>query len=190
MKATPQTLWKLFCSTFMLSAFTVGGGYVIVPLMRKKFVEELGWIEQEEMLDLVAIGQSSPGPIAVNTSILVGYRIGGIVGAFISMFGTVLPPLIIITVISFFYEAFKSSKAVAAVLWAMRAGVAAVILDVVIRMGYDVIKKKKILPICIMFGAFIAAAVLKINVVLVILACGVIGAVSYTLNLKKEGEVQ
>jgi len=190
MKATPETFFKLFTSTFMLSAFTVGGGYVIVPLMRKKFVEELGWIDQEEMLDLVAIGQSSPGPIAVNTSILVGYRIAGIPGAFVSMLGTVLPPLIIITIISFFYMAFKESRAVAAVLWAMRAGVAAVILDVVIRMGYDVIKKKKALPICIMLGAFVAATLLKINVVLVIVACGVIGAVTHTLSLRKEGEAK
>ncbi len=89
---------KLFWSTFTLSAFTIGGGYVIVPLMRKKFVEELKWIDEEEMLNLVAISQSAPGAIAVNTSIMVGYRIAGVFGAFVTILGTVLPPLIIITV--------------------------------------------------------------------------------------------
>ena len=98
----------------MLSAFTFGGGYVIVPLMRKKFVEEYRWIEEKEMLDLVAIGQSAPGPIAVNTSILVGYRLAGVPGAFFTILGTVLPPLIIISVISLFYTAFRESPAVAA----------------------------------------------------------------------------
>ena len=99
--------WKLFLSTFTISAFTIGGGYVIVPLMRKKFVEELKWIDEEEMLNVVAISQSAPGPIAVNTSIMVGYRLAGIWGAFVTTIGTVLPPLVIITVIAKFYISFK-----------------------------------------------------------------------------------
>ena len=68
---------KLFTSTFYLSAFTFGGGYVIIPLMRKKFVEQFHWIEETEMLDLTAIAQSAPGQIAVNASILIGYRLAG-----------------------------------------------------------------------------------------------------------------
>jgi uncharacterized protein YqcC (DUF446 family) len=95
-----KILRTLFLSTFKLSACTFGGGYVIVPLMRKKFVEELHWIGEPEMLDLVAIAQSSPGPIAVNASILVGYHMAGVPGALITMLGTVLPPLGIISVIS------------------------------------------------------------------------------------------
>ena len=87
---------KLFTSTFQLSACTFGGGFVIIPLMRKKFVEELHWIEEQEMLDLTAIAQSSPGAIAVNASILVGYHVAGISGALVTLIGTVLPPLIII----------------------------------------------------------------------------------------------
>ena len=86
---------KLFCSTFYLSAFTFGGGYVIIPLMRKKFVEQYHWIEEEEMLDLTAIAQSSPGAIAVNASILIGYRLAGLFGALVTVLGTVLPPLIL-----------------------------------------------------------------------------------------------
>lgn len=91
----------LFTSTFTLSAFTFGGGFVIIPLMRKKFVEQLHWIDEEEMMDLTAIAQSSPGAIAVNASILVGYRVAGVPGALVTVLGTVLPPLIIYP--SFFF---------------------------------------------------------------------------------------
>ena len=87
----------LFTSTFTLSAFTFGGGFVIIPLMRKKFVEQLHWIDEEEMMDLTAIAQSSPGAIAVNASILVGYRVAGVPGALVTVLGTVLPPLIILS---------------------------------------------------------------------------------------------
>ena len=104
-----KKLFKLFISTFSLSMFTFGGGYVIVPLMRKKFVKELGWIEEQEMLDLTAIAQSSPGAMAVNASILVGYRVAGVTGAFVAIVGTVLPPLIILSVISLFYTAFRDN---------------------------------------------------------------------------------
>lgn len=88
--------WQLFLSTFKLSACTFGGGFVIIPLMRERFVKELHWIEEEEMLDLTAIAQSSPGSIAINTSILVGYHVAGITGALITVVGAALPPLIII----------------------------------------------------------------------------------------------
>ena len=97
-----QKYKKLFFSTFKLSACTFGGGFVIIPLMRKKFVEELGWIQEDEMMDLAAIAQSSPGAIAVNASILVGYHVAGIPGAMLTVLGTVLPPLIIISIISMF----------------------------------------------------------------------------------------
>ena len=100
---------KLFLSTFKLSACTFGGGFVIVPLMKKRFVEELGWIGEDEMLDMIAIAQSSPGAIAVNASILVGYHVAGFPGAMITVLGTVLPPLIIISIISLFYQTFRDN---------------------------------------------------------------------------------
>ena len=176
MKRDKRFYWKLFFSTFTLSAFTFGGGYVIVPLMQKRFVKKLKWIEEDEMLDLVAIGQSAPGPIAVNTSILVGYRMAGIPGAFLSVLGTVLPPLIIITAISYFYIAFRDNRIIQALLKGMQAGVAAVILDVVINMASKIIKNKHVLPICVMALAFIAAALLNVNIVIILLICGLLGA--------------
>ncbi len=177
---------KLFWSTFSLSAFTVGGGYVIVPLMRKKFVEEFEWIDEEEMLNLVAISQSAPGPIAVNTSIMVGYRIAGIVGAFVTILGTILPPLIIITVIAHFYSFIKENRIVNYMLLGMRAGVAAVILDVIIRMAMDIFKTKNTVSIMIMAVTFLAAVIFNINAALIIIFSGVFGAFYYNL-FKKEG---
>ena len=91
-KTQDKKLWKIFWSTFYLSAFTFGGGYVIVSLMKKKFVDEYHWIEEEEMLDLVAIAQSAPGAIAVNGAIVIGYKLAGIAGILTAIAGTVIPP--------------------------------------------------------------------------------------------------
>ena len=168
--------WKLFTSTFSLSAFTFGGGFVIIPLMRKKFVNELRWIEEIEMLDMTAIAQSSPGAIAVNASILVGYRLAGVFGALVTVFGTVLPPLIILSVISLFYTQFRDSLIVGRVLTGMQAGVAAVIVDVVLTLGKEVLKQREMIPIAVMVLAFVAASIFHINVILIVLACGIVGA--------------
>lgn len=183
---------KLFTSTFYLSAFTFGGGFVIIPLMKKKFVDELGWLEEEEMLNLAAIGQSSPGAVAVNAAILLGYRVGGPLGALVSILGTVLPPLIIITIISAFYTAFRSNPVVNAVLKGMQAGVAAVIADVVINMGGKVVRQKKWIPILTMVGAFLATWYFKINVVIIILVCGALGGIMawYESRKAKKGAAE
>ena len=104
-----KKLWKLFYSMVYLSTFTFGGGYVIVTLMQKKFVDEYHWINKDEMLDLVAIAQSAPGAIAVNGAIVVGYKIAGILGIIVSVIATILPPFIIISVVSVFYSIFKEN---------------------------------------------------------------------------------
>lgn len=167
--------WKLFTSTFQLSACTFGGGFVIIPLMRKKFVEELGWIGEQEMLDLTAIAQSSPGAIAVNASILVGYHVAGIPGALVTVLGTVLPPLIIISVISFFYQQFRDNAIVNMAMTGMLAGVAAVICDVVINMTREIFRKKSALPVIVLIGSFAAVHIFDTNIMVVILVCGIIG---------------
>ncbi len=185
-KLTLKQYVKLFTSTFSLSAFTFGGGFVIIPLMKKKFVDEMGWLEEEEMLNYAAIAQSSPGPVAVNAAILVGYRLAGIPGALTAIFGTVLPPLIILSVISLFYEAFRTNPVVSAVLKGMQSGIAAVICDVVLNMGGKVVKKKEWISVLLMVLAFAANFILKINVMYVILVCAVIGVLRVTVFDRKE----
>lgn len=182
--------FKLFLSTFYLSAFTFGGGYVIVPLMRKKFVDEYKWIEEKEMLDLVAISQSAPGPIAVNASILVGYRLAGIPGALITVFGTVLPCLIILSIISLFYNEFKQNRIVNLLLRGMGAGVAAVIADVTVSMGKSIIGEKKILGNLIMFLSFAAVFFFKVDVKIILLAGAVIGLSFALFDRKRQREVK
>ncbi len=167
---------QLFFSTFKLSACTFGGGFVIIPLLRKKFVEELGWIDEQEMMDLTAIAQSAPGAIAVNASILVGYHVAGIPGALLTVLGTILPPLVIISVISFFYQAFRDNVIVAMAMAGMLCGVAAVIFDVVINMAKTVFLQKRILPVLIMAGSFIAVHFFSVNIIVIIVVCGIIGA--------------
>lgn len=177
---------KLFVSTFYLSAFTFGGGFVIIPLMQKKFVDDLKWIDEKEMLNLAAIAQSSPGAVAVNASILLGYNVAGKVGAMVSILGTVMPPLIILSIISMFYTIFRDNIIVNYVLKGMQAGIAAVITDVVINLGSNVVKDRNIISILVMIGAFIATFFLKINVMYIILVCGIIGALRVIQSERKE----
>lgn len=172
-----KVLWKIFISTLYLSAFTFGGGYVIVTLMKKKFVDEYHWIEEDEMLDLVAIAQSSPGAIAVNGAIVVGFKLAGLPGTLVAILGTIIPPFVIISVISVFYEAFRDSFLVSRMLHGMQAGVGAVIASVVYDMGSGIVHSKNIVSILIMLAAFIASCVYGINVIYIILTCGTLGTV-------------
>lgn len=187
MERNAKFYWKLFSSTFYISAFTFGGGFVIIPLMKKKFVDEFKWLEEEDMMNMMAIAQSSPGAIAVNASIIIGYRLAGIAGVLISILGTVLPPLVILSVISIGYTAFRDSVIVQRILRGMQAGVAAVIIDVVISMVIKQIKEKKLLPLITMCAAFLAAVVFQVNVMIIILVCGVIGAAAVLYEQKKKG---
>ena len=190
MNAEKKPYRTLFLSTFQLSAFTFGGGYVIVPLMRKKFVEQLHWIEEQEMLDLTALSQSAPGPIAVNASLLVGYHVAGIPGALITVLGTVLPPLIIISVISVSDAAFRDNPTDSLVLLGIQAGVAAVICDVVVTMAKGVLSQKRIIPAVMMVLAFLAAVFLDINLVIILLVCGCVGAAETIWRDKHHKEEQ
>lgn len=178
--------WKLFASSFTLSAFTFGGGFVIISLMKKKYVDHYKWLEEEEMINMTSIAQSSPGAVAVNASLIVGYHIGGIFGAILTVLGTILPPLLILSVLSIFYTQFKDNLVVNAVLKGMQAGVAAVIADVVIKLGSNVLKERRIISYFIMIGAFVATYFYKINVFYIILLSGVIGALNIILSSKKK----
>ena len=188
MKKDKSIYWTLFASTFQLSAFTFGGGFVIVPLMKKKFVDNLEWIDEEDMIDIAAVAQSSPGAIAVNGAILLGYNVAGLLGALISAIGTILPPLIIISVISLFYSAFRDNRIINALLKGMQAGIAAVVIDVSISMATTIIKTKKIVSILMFAGAFAATFFFNVSLVIIILVCAMIGVISVLYQEKKEGK--
>jgi len=183
-----RLLWQLFLSCFYISAFTFGGGFVIITFMKRKFVDEKGWINEQEMLDLTALAQSAPGAIAVNAAVLVGWRIGGFLGMLTAVMGTILPPLLIISAVSLFYAAFAANRYVALVLDGMQAGVAAVILDVVCNLGKNVVKSRSVVKIGLMAAAFTATFFFKINVIYIILAAAAVGIVTETLRHKKEAK--
>ena len=179
-------LKTLFLSTLYLSAFTFGGGYVIITLLKNKFVDELKWISEEEMLDFVAIAQSSPGPIAVNGAIVIGYKICGFPGILVAVLGAIIPPFVILTVISAFYATFKTNPYIQSLLFGMKSGVSAVIVSVVWDMAFGIVKKKDVLLIVIMAAAFILNYYLKVNVILIIVATLIIGI--FRSLIKARGE--
>ncbi|MBS6547122.1 MAG: chromate transporter [Butyricicoccus pullicaecorum] len=192
MKKDYSKLWVLFKSMFILSACTFGGGFVIVSLMKKRYVEELKWLEEDEMLDVTAITQSAPGPLPVNASVIIGYRIAGIVGSLTAILGTILPPMIIISIISLFYEQFRTNPYINVALQVMRAGVAAVIFDVVINLATNVIRTKRSLYIGMMIVAFIATYLFDVSAMMIILVClgiGIIDLLMQTRKNLKKGEL-
>ncbi|MFL2128206.1 MAG: chromate transporter [Ruoffia tabacinasalis] len=185
-----QILKQLFLSTLMLSGFTFGGGYVIITLMKKTFVDDYGWIDEDEMLDLVAIAQSAPGAIAVNGAIVVGYKLAGMLGVLTAVIATIIPPFAIISLIALFYDAFRENTFIALMLEGMQAGVGAVITAVVIGMGQQVTNTKSPLFIATMFIAFIANYIFNVNVMLIILVAASIGLIQFFFNRNKGGMTQ
>ena len=179
-------LRKLFLSTLYLSAFTFGGGYVFITLLKKKFVDALHWIDETEMLDMVAIAQSSPGAIAVNGAIIVGYKLDGIPGVFICVLGAILPPFVILTAVSFAYTAFQSSSVISAVLDGMKPAVAAVILSTVYDLGETVFHDRDPLKIILMFVSFAATWIFHINVIWIILGGAAIGAIRTLAKVREK----
>lgn len=180
------SLRKLFLTNLYLSAFTFGGGYVIITLMKKEFVDRFHWIDEQEMLDLVAIAQSCPGPIAVNGAIVVGFQMAGIQGLLISVLATVLPPFVILSLISLCYTAFRSNDYVGWMLNGMQSGVAAVIAQVVVEMTGGLVRDRRWLSILVLCAAFLASYVLEVNAALIILAAAVFGLLTRNLNHKKD----
>ncbi len=171
-----KKLLALFCTFFKIGAFTFGGGYAMIPLIQRETVENHGWISDEDILDIIAIAESTPGPIAINSATFVGYKVAGFWGSFASTFGVVLPSFMIILAISYALDAFQSITAVQYAFRGIRAGVLALILKALIGMY----KKcpKSLISYCIMAAALIAVAFLKIDSIIVIICCGITGLIS------------
>ena len=159
-----RTLWTLFKTCFIISGCTFGGGMVIISMLQKKFV---------------------PGVMAVNTSIIIGYRIAGVFGALLTVVGTVLPPMIILTIISACYVQFRSNQIVALILKGMQAGVAAVMINVTITMSGNVLEKKEALSAVMLAAAAVAILLFDVDVILVILICGLISGFVTVGKLRK-----
>ena len=179
-----KILLKIFLTFFKIGAFTFGGAYAMLPLIQRETVERHRWVTEEDIMDIVAIAESTPGPIAINAATFVGQKVAGFSGAFAATFGVVLPSFLIILLVSGILEQFQSLKIIRYALLGIRAGVLALIL----KAFWGMFKKnrKGIFNYCIATLAFVLVALLKVNVVLVIALCGAIGLLSSVVAEKRK----
>jgi chromate transporter len=173
----------LFLIFLKIGAFTFGGGYAMIPLIQKEIVEKKKWINNDDILDIIAIAESTPGPISINSATFVGYHTAGFLGAFLATFGVVLPSFLIILAISFILPWFETNRIVEYAFFGIRAGVLALILNACVSMYKQ--SPKHIVSYIIMSLAFITVAILNINAIYVILACACIGLISSLAASKK-----
>lgn len=181
-----KRLRKLFFNMLYISAFTFGGGFAIVTFFKKKFVDQLHWIDEKEMIDLIALSQSGPGAIAVNAAILIGRHIAGFYGMLAAVGGTILPPIFILTCVSYIYTAFITNQFIALLLKGMQAGIAAILLDVAYTLIKNVLKEHSLLYASIMIISFVAVFFFKINVLFVLLASILLGIICTFYTRKRD----
>ena len=183
MKEKLKKVFQLFITFIKIGAFTFGGGYAMVPLIQRETVEKKKWINDDDILEIVAIAESTPGPIAVNSATFVGYKTAGVLGAAAATIGVVLPSSTIIYFISFVIDKFENNTAVKYAFSGVRAGVLALIIKALWTMSKK--SAKNIISFIITAFAFIFAA-LNINVIYIILACAVTGIVSSLIMSGRE----
>lgn len=177
MEKKRKTDWKqlldLFLSTFKIGAITFGGGLAMVSIIEREFSGKKKWIAENEMIDIIAVSQSLPGVIAINSSVMTGYRVAGVPGAVSATVGVTLPSLIVLIVVSLFYQEFRTNPWVNAAFKGLSVGVTAVMASVVIRMGRRVLKD---VWTVLFFGAALCACIYSdIYAIWIILAGGVLG---------------
>lgn len=173
--AKGKLLWQLFSTFFKIGAFTFGGGYAMIPLIQRETAEKHGWITDDDILEVLAIAESTPGPIAINSATFIGYRVAGVFGAACATLGVVLPSFVVILLISRILREFQNIRAVQYAFFGIRAGVLALVLKAL----WTMFRKcpKKAAAYIIAAFAFVAAALLDIHVLLIIVACGIAGLV-------------
>jgi chromate transporter len=181
-----QTLWALFWTFLKIGAFTFGGGYAMIPLIQREASEKHGWITGEDILEIVAIAESTPGPIAINAATFVGYRVCGVLGGLFATLGVVLPSFVIIAALSLVLRTFSELRAVQYAFFGIRAGVLALILRALWSMYRQC--RKGLVAYLIMAAAFLLTAVVKISVLAVIVLCAAAGLVSSLLAERRLGK--
>ena len=171
-----KKLFQIFLSFFRIGAFTFGGGYAMIPLIQHEAVEKRKWVTDEDILDIVAIAESTPGPIAINSATFVGYRAAGFLGSVCATLGVVLPSFVLILLLSFVLAQFQQVQAVQYAFIGIRAGVLALLLKALWTMYTK--SPKGWVAYVVMGAALILTAVLSINVIFVIIGCAVFGIVT------------
>lgn len=179
MKTDLKKLWQIFAAFFKIGAFTFGGGLAMIPLIQKEAVENHGWVSDDDILEIVAIAESTPGPIAINSATFVGYRAAGILGSAMATFGVVLPSFVIILLISYVLRQFQQLPAVQYAFWGIRAGVVAMLIKALWTMFK---KSPKGWPAYVaMAAAFIMNSILNLHILIVIGGCALFGLITATV---------
>ena len=171
-----KELWKVFATFFKIGAFTFGGGYAMIPLIQKEAVDKHGWVTEDDILDIIAIAESTPGPIAINSATFVGYRACGVLGSVAATLGVVLPSFVLIFAISFVLRQFQALKAVQYAFQGIRAGVLALLCKALWGMYQK--NKKNWASYIVMAGSFLLTAVFDVSVLPVLVGCAVFGLVT------------
>ena len=186
MKDYFKRLWLLFSTFFKIGAFTFGGGYAMISLIGKEVVDKHKWLDDSDILDIVAIAESTPGPIAINSATFVGYQVAGVFGSVMATLGVVLPSLIIISLGSYFFKQFLAFKIVKYAFMGIRAGV----LALIVKAAKNMMKAcpKNAVAYVIVALAFVLTAVFDINVFVVIIGSAVAGLVYSLIMNKRKGE--
>ena len=184
MKRSFREIFKIFAAFFKIGAFTFGGGYAMIPLIQKEAVEKHGWVSDDDILEIIAIAESTPGPIAINSATFVGYRAAGVLGSACATLGVVLPSFVIILALSAVLQQFQ---AVAAVQYAFN-GIRAGVLALLIKSLWTMYKKspKGWPAYVVMAGSFVLTAIFDVNVLFVIIGCAVFGLVTATYLERRE----
>ncbi|QQY79194.1 chromate transporter [Keratinibaculum paraultunense] len=177
-----KLLFKLFITFFKIGAFTIGGGYAMLPLIQDEVVEKNNWLDPEEFMDILAVAEVTPGPVAVNTSTYVGYKLCGIKGAIISTLGTVLPSFTIILLIVKFFWQYRENPIIDKMFLGIRPAVAALIFSAVYKLGKST--KLDIYKLIIAAITVLAIVVFDISPIIVILVSA-IGAIFYFNHKEK-----
>ena len=177
MKHKLGLLWQIFFTFFKIGAFTFGGGYAMVPLIQREASEKHGWVTDEDILDIVAIAESTPGPIAINSATFVGYRACSVLGSACATLGVVLPSFIIILTISSILREFQENLYVQYAFRGIRAGVLALILKAMWGMYKKC--KKNVPAYIVMAAAYVLVAFVKVPVLWVIAGCAVFGIATF-----------
>lgn len=185
-KIPPVTLWRLFKEMLLISSCTFGGGFVIVAFIQEKFVDKLKWLETDEMLNIVSTAQSAPGPVAANTSVMLGYKLAGLPGALLSLLATSLPPLLIMILAAEFFDSLSDNRLCQIFFKYARLAIAAVSINVTWNMVLTV--KNKLGRAALSAGAVIALMMifLKIPTAYYIVFGGLFGYCFYKNPPSKE----
>lgn len=185
-KASPKELLSLFLTTFKIGAVTFGGGYVIIPMLQREFIEKHNYIEEKDILDIVAVSQALPGVLSINACIMVGYRAGGVIGAICTTLGVVLPSIITLSIVTGFYLEFAANPYIAAALKGIRAGVVALMVSAVINLGRPVLKNW--MTWTIFLAAFVLVFQFSVHAILIVVGSGVLGLFLKMVVLRKKEE--